>query len=560
MQSFLQVFKLWDNPLFLKGFRARLRPRQMLGWGVITFVFTLMMTLIFFNGATNRANFVIENAAKATFLPVLVIQALIMFLLGTRAVAVGITMERDAGIVDFHRMTPMQTTPKIFGYLFGLAAREYFMFAMTIPFTVFATVVGKLSPTRVLHLYMIFFCSVWLYHITGFTVGMLAKRARSAGIMAQLAIIGLYIFMPQFARWGFTFLGYLTVIPVYSGIIMGELSTFGTVAQSQRMLETVKSWQFIGFYNMELHATVFTLMIQGLLFTFMFLLVRRKFEDERQHAFSKPLGLAFFTTLQFLVLGSLWPFLTKPELSSKYKIVTNIRNFGNASLAYQVYLFGVFFIFFLIAAGSAFLVINSIVPTWESYIKGLRRRKKLKLPRIPLMSDAATGLYVCFGMILLSSMSYALMWWLASSSGTFFQNLPSISLLLGVPFLFGGTLFCIQNAREFFSTAGFFVFLFFFWIVPGLLALLILSIGNAPLAASYTSITIPLVSLAFSVFSPMEQIFNVGGMPMWVRGNASTLMVVGIFVQLLPGIVIFSMLKQKKLKAMQLEKVIPPSQ
>ena len=63
---------------------------------------------------------------------------IILMGLGTGQVASGLARERLEQLVDYQRMTPMTPTAKILGYLFGLPIREYFLFALTLPFLAFA--------------------------------------------------------------------------------------------------------------------------------------------------------------------------------------------------------------------------------------------------------------------------------------------------------------------------------------------------------------------------------------------------------------------------------------
>ena len=63
--------------------------------------------------------------------------------LGTGRVASITAEERESGLLDYQRMTPMNPFSKIIGYIFGIPAREYYMFFFTLPFLAHAVLVGN---------------------------------------------------------------------------------------------------------------------------------------------------------------------------------------------------------------------------------------------------------------------------------------------------------------------------------------------------------------------------------------------------------------------------------
>ena len=84
------------------------------------------------------------NGAREAFTVLLVLQGFFLMFLGTGRVASVTAEEKEAGLLDYQRMTPMNPFSKILGYLFGLPAREYFMFLITLPFLLHCMVVGKI--------------------------------------------------------------------------------------------------------------------------------------------------------------------------------------------------------------------------------------------------------------------------------------------------------------------------------------------------------------------------------------------------------------------------------
>ena len=106
---------------------------------------------------------------------------------------------KETGLLDYQRMTPMSPFSKIGGYLFGLPAREYFMFFLTIPFLIHCVIVGKLPWLNIVHLYSVFFCSVLFYHLTAHVIGLVVPPPGQPPGFRELRCL-VYIFSYQ--SWG----------------------------------------------------------------------------------------------------------------------------------------------------------------------------------------------------------------------------------------------------------------------------------------------------------------------------------------------------------------------
>lgn len=385
----LRDLNVLRNPLFVKSVRQRLRMRELIAWCTITVLITTLVFVGTYFTATERHIADPTEAARAAFVPVMFIQGFILILLGTGSVASGITVERMDGTLDYQRMTPMSPTAKILGYLFGLPVREYVMFLTTLPFVVICVVKGGLDVARVAELYLVFFVSTWLYHMTGMVAGMIARRPRRAGWFARLMVIALYLFFPRFANFGFTFLGHLTFLPAWYAIMAGELQLPARGAELARY-ETVR------FFTVALRPTLYSLLVQGGLLLSFFSIVRRKWLQATNHAFSKGGALVFHGAVQLLVLGSLWPFLTGQR---------SIAFVADGVIQLRHQWAGVFYCFFFISGLSGLALIHSITPSRHAFQRGLRRARKLGWRRVPGSSDEAGGLLsaLLLGVITLGS-------------------------------------------------------------------------------------------------------------------------------------------------------------
>ena len=137
--------------------------------------------------------------------------------LGTGRVASVTAEERESGLLDYQRMTPMNPFSKIVGYIFGLPAREYYMFLFTIFFLLHCVVAGKIPWDNVFQLYAVFFCSVILYHLTAHAVGLVVPKPRAASWVSRIVVLGLYVALPGLGQAGISFLSFLTILPTYFG-------------------------------------------------------------------------------------------------------------------------------------------------------------------------------------------------------------------------------------------------------------------------------------------------------------------------------------------------------
>ena len=121
------------NPLVIKGIRERLRIKQLIAWGLFALIITSFAYLTAYLEASD-SQWVYDdemeewipgkpspiNGARAAFPVLLIAQGFILLFLGTGRVASGTAEEREIGLLDYQRMTPMNPFAKIVGYLFGL--------------------------------------------------------------------------------------------------------------------------------------------------------------------------------------------------------------------------------------------------------------------------------------------------------------------------------------------------------------------------------------------------------------------------------------------------------
>lgn len=302
-------WQIWANPLVKRYRHARLRPLSMLFWCLLTLLITGATVAIMYAALTERGGVEPAAVARWTLVPVLIIQGFILMLMGTGTVASGVVQDRLDGVFAYQRLLPMSPTTKIVGYLFGLPIREYLMFALTLPFALFAIIFGRIPIGTALLIYFVFMIAVVLYHLTGFTAAMVATRWRLAARLAQGLVILLYLVLPQLSALGLYFFEYVTVRPVVTEQLFPLLpdpDTLGTTT-----LEAPD--KSVPFFTGALSGASYSLLVQGLLMGVFFVMIYRKWTRPDRPALSKPFALGVVVGFGVLMLANLWPVLTGTE-------------------------------------------------------------------------------------------------------------------------------------------------------------------------------------------------------------------------------------------------------
>ena len=484
------------NPLIIKSIRERLRLKNALSWGVVIVVVTAFIYGICHQATTNYLGSRDEMAAKFALTAILMMQAVILMLAGTGSVAIGIAQEKLQGVLDYQRMTPMGAVSKILGYLFGLPAREYFLFSLTIPFVIYAAIQADVKWSNLANLYVVGFVTVLLYHMTGMVAGMLSPKPWRAGVATQAMILLTYIFLPVLSRIGFTFFVYLTPRPVFLRLAYEELDwDFVPIAGFQDWQEDVH------FFNYDIHPVAFSLVLQGSLMVSLFYIVYRKWKEQTQHPFSKAYALGFFAVTQFLLVGSLWPWLTQTwrydEVASNMKRSSILQM--HAGDVGQVVLGELLYVFFAVSTGMILLLTNMITPTRHQFAGGLRRMKKLELPRVPWLSDAASALPYTIAFIGMTLISYVVLLRLAITHGRFFRIDPATGDLVLLGVLFTTLILYVQAIRQRFGLRGFLMAGFFIWIVPFLSYAFLMARKENALTANYVATPMPVNAFYYAI-------------------------------------------------------------
>jgi hypothetical protein len=456
-------------------------------WGLITFI----PCLFIFLNVYNTANFTPYEdsddtrilALKATFLPMLIAQGIILMFLGTGSVAGGMAEEKESGLLDYQRLTPMSPMAKIMGYLLGLPCREYLLFSLTLPFTLISAIGGGLPLGKVILLYTIFFCVVLAYHLTAMVAGMLARKPRRASWFARIMVVLLYIFLPALSQMGLTVFGHLTIMPTLWGLMQSELG-------EGRNKEFLQLWEVVPFFSWELPPALFSFLVLGFLMVVFIFILLRKWQQDSNHSLTKRFALGVFAVLQFLMIGSLLPHLSKEMDTYLFLKELFPVNDGLAG--------AILFLHLILSLAVAILLLHLITPLRHTLAKGIRRIRKLKLSKIPSNWDAAGSLPTALGFIGMATVVHIIL--LASVILEPDNEIQAQTHQLAMPMtLFAFMTIYIYAARTIWPTAGFFGFLALLWILPELTGLTLFAFSMQQEPLLYFGVTNPIHAFFYTI-------------------------------------------------------------
>ncbi len=365
--------RLRDNPLLVAQARRRLRFRQTLP-GV------LILAVLAFCGVLFAAVQGDDEAWRGLEYFSLVLIGLLLFLRGPLRMAGVIADERHGGLLDFHRATPTSPATDTVGYLLGVPAREYLLSAVLLPFLLLGAAAGGDSLLAVAGVLAAFLLAGVLYQAFALVAGLSLERRWSAVGVAIVGVIVVLSAWVPFVESGLTAFAFLTPFPA-----MGELLT------NEGDLGAIGS--DVPFFGVSLPATVFTVVVQGWLLTFLLVAAARKIRRDDAPVLSRLGAFAFLGTGLLLIVGSAWP-APEGEFVERFDWES-----GKVGLT-----------FLLVAGTAATLLLLALVPSFLDHVRARRRAQKAGRSHTPWLQDGASawpialgfGLLVLAGLALLS--------------------------------------------------------------------------------------------------------------------------------------------------------------
>ncbi|MEN6404441.1 MAG: hypothetical protein ABFD94_21035, partial [Armatimonadia bacterium] len=107
---------VWENPLFTKHVRARLRPQQLYPMVIVIGVLCLFSLWGTYSTDSYKDGML--------FSILLLIQGGLLLLVGTSEIANAVAGARHSGMLDFHRISPQSPVATAAGFILGAPIRE----------------------------------------------------------------------------------------------------------------------------------------------------------------------------------------------------------------------------------------------------------------------------------------------------------------------------------------------------------------------------------------------------------------------------------------------------
>lgn len=521
-------WQLYKNPILLRYVRSRLRWSGLSAALILTLVITVFTFVISYNGAVRFSYENSVNAYRAAFLPVFMIQVIIMMFIGTGSVASGITQEYEDGMVEYQRLTPMSPMAKILGYLFGLPIREWFLFLVTSFFIGIIVVKGEVPMDSVWRVYSVFFLSIILYHLMALVVVHSMKKKRVAGRVIQLLVVVLYFVFPLLSQFGLVFFEYLTVRPILKENIL-EYIPKGV--NMRRLLDLDGGASTVPFFDHQLKAWSFSMILMtSLTVSFLFMLNRR-WKDVTSHLMSKPFALIFFGFFMLFLIGNTLPIAKEGDMSitksfveirekSLLDRIEQFRDRESVRKAFETRLeryrektrggqpaadapvaqtvFGSVCVMF------ACLVVYVMTPKNEKYLLGLRRAKNLNKKWIPFHWDEAPGLLstLCVMVLLVVTLfCFSTTLYNAPTMPTKIRELipfiPVVCLFASVVVL---VFYLVFEAWE---NKGLFLLILCIWVLPIMVAMVVAVQSNHYSTLVWVSSVSPIAAYGYGMSEAM---------------------------------------------------------
>jgi hypothetical protein len=543
MQSVLHLANLWDNPVFHRYRRSQLRTKKAIFWYLATLIITTFVVMVTYLGQTNFGNASGEGAARRLWMPLLVIQGLILLLKGTGRTASGLVQDKLDQTLDYQRLTPVSPLRNVIGYLFGLPVLEYTMFALTLPHLAFIVVKGNIPLATVFTVYLIFFVCAIFYHMTAVAVGMVMKRWIWGYLLSIFSVAFLNLILPTLAsQLGLRFLQYLSIFPVIGQKVVplmgipippgpppqfgqgpfgpqplgpgrggppgqfGPPGSFGPPGQAGQQGEA-NLFGFgdpVSFFEWTVSPFWFTLVLQSsLIVTFATMAIRR-WQKESRHSLSKPYALGILVAFIVLATGNLWPVITGESLPFMILGSNNIDELSEilAISLPMIYTIAVWLL-------CLFLFAN-VVPTHHDYLRGVRRARKLGRPAARPWDDDAAHIPFMSLFVVIALAGY----WLLYSEMT---GAGYLSFLEGtgfpewrLPLVFGLVLFYSFFLLQVLEQRGTVLTVLLVWLLPILAAIVMSAALQAltPLQSVIASLS-PLATIIASGILPSTELWPI---------------------------------------------------
>lgn len=459
MQDYI-VREWLDNPILVKHIRSRLRPQPLASGVAVVLILCLCIAW-----AGVQSDLFQKGTAFGLYL---CLQAVILVVMGGSQVGLATAGAKSSGILDFHRVSPVPSTALVLGFFFGAPIREYALFAVTLPFSVFCLAFGEPSFRGFVQLMIALVLIAWIVHGLALLNGLLVRSHR--GTMGVMGLAGVF----------FLFLG----VP----LLFWASNASSLVEMDVRLR----------FYWLFLPWLAVVLIMAGPILFLLFLASRRKMESDLNHPLSKPQGLAALGLIGFVLEGVCWR-----------------GDFGQATIQAPVnrdnlLVINITLLYLMVVGG--LILAAMVTPNRAEYLKGLWRASNQGRNRLSVWHDLSLNRIftaaACLAILAIASIAGS---HLDQTPGPQYAHPGSFSLATATAVLVVGYLglalqfFLLQFGRR--GTTYFTLFLFIVWLVPVMIGAILAAgpRGDSPESASLLILNLsPVVGIGF-LAAPMAE-------------------------------------------------------
>lgn len=489
------LWEIWRNPIVWRYAQSRLRWKRTLFWALLILILSAFCSLMAYLPATQRDLAEPGMAARWILPPVLIIQGIVLLLMGTGSVASGIVDERLSGGLDYQRMAPLSPAHKIIGYLFGLPIREYLLFLLPMPFVLFGVIRGGIPLQKVAIVYLLFWTSALLYHLTALVAGMVTKRWRLASRLTQMAIILLYVLLPQLSQLNIFIFESLTVRPAVAEHLGPYLAAAGWDAQAGPP-EALQ--RFVPVFQYSVPHTWFALFLQAALMALFFVMLLRKWVQDHVHPLNKLQALVVLVFFELLLFANLWPVFTTTELTGEVQARFPLPIPAEAVSA------AISTIVVLLSGALGYWLVIVMTPNWQAVSRGWCRARRQGRTRVPWTWDeagafaavAVVSAVIAGGVVLVLCLLQGAGYF-EFAEGGWMDRTPAALALGGSLFVFGSALACWEGGRTMIA-------ILLVGMLPVLAAIVFASVDESAFAnpAFFVASVSPLGTLILALVQP----------------------------------------------------------
>jgi hypothetical protein len=259
-------------------------------------VFTAFLAILFFTnyfvpGTAFEAR---ASAFRTFFYEVLAIQYFLLIGLGALLAAGGISSRRDRQEMDFEIITPRTGASIALGCMLGSNVFIYFLFVLTIPFTILGYYLGRIEPERLTEAYVFLLGGTLFFQAVGLYIGALVRTPTGAQVGTGMALLAsaAAVLLDAPAAGAFRHFGFWSPLHVF-------VKGLGAHASYCMQFYGMNS---PGGVNMSL-IILFIFLFFGLWF---FIGASRKLADNARPSLSRPGALILYASMLVLAGGFLW--------------------------------------------------------------------------------------------------------------------------------------------------------------------------------------------------------------------------------------------------------------